>query len=447
MHVVQTVQHRTVWIQIDSKIFMPTNQSTLIKIMLKIRTVYMHARMFNSAALHPLAFFSFFRLTLYRTVKIMDCDSLNKKMNRAVYVERPREDVTDSSCYDDDASDSEATENRSLKCPQSHSVAGHYDPKIAGKKRLRKYAKRRNKKMKSELVLNNKAIKASLGVCERCNCQSKCCKFVSFGTIKMLREEIYGEGCSQDSIRKWRFLEVKRMLEKTRIQKTKEGTNMDKNLMDYWIPGRFMPSGQDLPVCRRCWQEVTSVCAESLDNIKRKIVEGVMADTSSVGGHRPKEDSSEKLHVHAWIECFIQSLTCYSPDEKKHELPGNLTLSAMHEAFKKDWEDGVMNGSYSRSNYGRMAVEKRSERTPPGYSFFCKVWKKEFGNDFKIPRHHKRFPQCNWCARLKGNIAMAKTHEERIFWKQEQFAHYLWVTTNRKVYYRHREKARADPSK
>jgi len=369
-----------------------------------------------------------------------------KKFKRAVEMERAREDLSSES--DTSCDQAGVAERKCMHCPQGHSVAGHYDPKAAGKKRLRQLAKRRNKKMKSELTLNNKAIKAAADYCQtRCTCQSKCCKFVSFGTVKMLREEVYGEGCSRNSIRQWRFAEVKNLLEKTRIQKAKEGTKMEKNLIDYWIPGRFMPSGQDLPVCRRCWQEVTAICSESLDALKQKIVDGVMADTGSVGGNRPQEDSSERLHVHAWIECFIQSLTCYSPDEKKHELPGNLTLSAMHEAFKKDWEDGVLNGSFSRSNYGRMAVEKRSDRTPPGYSFFCKVWKKEFGDDFKIPRHHKRFPQCNWCARLKMNISMAKTHEERIFWKQEQFAHYLWVTANRKVYYRHREKARADPTK
>ena len=347
--------------------------------------------------------------------------------------------------------DSECENNAQTKCmncSQTHHVAATYDRTKWQKKRLRKRARGRNDKVKYQLMMAGRNIKHTAEiVCQRCQCQSKGCKYVDFYTIKKLREEVYGEGADQLSIRQWRFNEIQKCFDRTKVEKARFGIKMDSNRIDFHIPGRFRHDGKDLDVCRKCWQAVTGACADSVDHIKGKLVDGTKADTTSVGGLRMKVESNERLYINAWIECYIQALVCYSPEDRKHELPGGLNLAMMHAVFSKDWKDGVMNGSYSRSNYGRLPEEKRSDMQVPSYSLFCKVWKKEYGDDYKIPKASKRFPQCNWCARVRYNIERAKTHEERTFWKSELFGHFLWVTANRKVYYRHREKARTNPTK
>ena len=335
-----------------------------------------------------------------------------------------------------------------IECPQRHDPAQKYDPKLAGKKRMRNNAKKKGGE-KQRLVLEGSNIKYTYkNVCGVCPCESTGCKHIDFQTIKNLREDLYGEGSTQESRKRWRFAELLRCYEKTVAEKAKKNISMKAGLLLYHIPGRFTAKGKDIPVCRNCYEAILAVASDTLDNTRRLIVnEGVRAETSSVGPPKVRNESDERLFVSAWIEMYVQSLTCYSPDEKRHELPGNMSLQGMWEQFCKDWKEGVMNGSYHRKNFGRLAREKRSDETPPGYDLFRKVWKKDFDDKIKIPRHHKRFPICNWCARLEMMMVKAKTHEERVFWRAELYAHYLWVTQNRKKYYRHREKAMKNPSK
>ena len=331
---------------------------------------------------------------------------------------------------------------RSLFCPQTHVEPADFDRNKVNQRRIRK-----NKKSKYPEMTDGKRIKHSVGVCHGCKCQTTGCKYMDYYTIKKLREEVYPENTSKVSIRQWRFAEVQKCFERSKIYNAKHGIKSEKQQINYSISGRFRHDGQDLDVCRKCWQEVTGCSDDALGAITQRLKEGTKADTTSVGGMRMKVETNERLFIHAWIECYIQCLVCYSPEERKHELPGGLNLSTMYAGFKKDWKDGVMNGCYSRSHYGRLAPEKRSDMQEPSYSLFCKVWKKEYGNEYKIPKASKRFPQCNWCARTRDNIEKAPTHEIRLYWKGELFDHFLWITANRKVYYRHREKARKNPSK
>ena len=321
-----------------------------------------------------------------------------------------------------------------------------FDRNKVNKKTLRKKL-RHVKKSRSVIMTDGSNIKHSEGICKACKCQTTGCKYMDFYTIKRLRQEVFPENTTKLSIRQWRFTEVQNCFERTKINDAKYGVKNKAQHVNYFIPGRFRHDGKDLDVCRSCWQEVTGCSDDALGHILKRLKEGTKADTTSVGGQRMKIETNERLFIHAWIECYIQCLVCYSPEERKHELPGGLNLSTMYAGFKKDWKEGVMNGCYSRTNYGRLAPEKRSDLQEPSYSLFCKVWKKEYGDDYKIPKSSNRFPQCNWCARCRDNIERAPTHEIRMYWKGELFAHFLWVTENRKVYYKHREKARKNPSK
>jgi len=335
----------------------------------------------------------------------------------------------------------------SLECNQTHQPAAKYDRLVANKKKLKKTSNKKGQH-KRDTRLNGKSIKHSMQCCQSCTCQTSACHFVEYHTIKKLREELYGEGSNRKTQRQWRFAELLSCHENTVKEKSRLGISLNSGLLYYHIDGRFTPDHKDLPVCRRCYQEILGVSAQTIDDTRKLIVkEGVRTETSSVGAPKIKEDSAERLQVSAWIEMFCQSLVCYSPDEKRHELPLRITLTGMWEEFCRDWRDGVIKGAYFRSCFGRLSSDLRSHDRPPGYDLFRKIWKVDFDSKIKIPRRHKRFPLCNWCARMLTNMKKAKTHEERVFWRSELFSHYLWVTAQRKVYYRHRQKAIKEPGK
>ena len=315
---------------------------------------------------------------------------------------------------------------------------------VEGKKRKRKA--NQNGVKKNVEMLNGNMIKHSATVCTKCNCQKSRCAWVNFPIIQTLREDVYGEGSTRATRAVWRHEYLQEVFDKTKVEKAKASVTFDEKLLNYFVPAKYTPTGKDIPVCRRCMEEVTGFSSATIQDTRKQVVEGVKVDLSSVG-EKPKLKTPEWRMTVAWIEMHITSLTCYSPEGRKQELQGGMTLKHMHQVFKDDWAAGVMAGVYHRSNYGRMAKEKRDHKEAPSYSFFAKVWQKEFNCEYKIPRHHKRFPMCNWCCQIKTFLEKAKTPEEKLHWRSELLGHFMFIENCKGKYYSHREKAEKNKSK
>ena len=318
---------------------------------------------------------------------------------------------------------------------------------VEGKKRKRK-AVQKGKKKNLEM-LEGKMIKHSESVCSKCTCSTSYCTYIKYPMIKSLRDDVYGEGSTRDTRTVWRHEYLSEVLEKTAVAKAKAGIAFDEKKLNYFLPARYTPDAKDLHICRRCMEEVTGFsCATWQDTRKKVVVDGVKVDLSSVGEEKkPKLNTSEWNCIVAWFEMHIHSLTCHSPEGRKQELQGGMTLALMYRQFNEDWAAGVMDGMYHRSNFGRMPKEKRLQTTAPTYRFFARVWAKEFNCNYKIPRAHKRFPMCNWCCQIKTFLEKAKTPEEKLHWRRELLGHFMFVEKCKDKYYSHREKAAKQKTK
>jgi len=198
-------------------------------------------------------------------------------------------------------------------------------------------------------------------------------------------------------------------------------------------------------VCRECYGAVLGFSNGTITDTWQAIVRDKQRVQSDVRVPKAKGKTSEWLHCSSWIEMWTQGLCCFSPDCKKHELPAAMTLKFMYEKFCEDWTLGVISGAVIREHFGRMKVEEREQNPPPSYEYFTKVWKEDFSSEINIPRTHKRFAMCNWCAELKNRLVREKDREMKLYWRAQLYRHYEWVTLQRRKYYKHRKKATEFP--
>ena len=201
---------------------------------------------------------------------------------------------------------------------------------------------------KSKKMLEPKNVSLAYASCRECitvGAQGTKCPLVKQPFITALRDDLYGGGSTRQTRRTW----LSNYFEEVVKRSMRDGKEQH---LQYFIPSRF--TGDDnLDVCSRCIQSITGFSQGTLTKIRGKILRGERDDICNIKA--PKESTKERDLVTAWIEMFCQTMICYSPTEKRHEIGGGLNRKMMYDEFEKDWKAGVLTGIYSRSNFGRMA--------------------------------------------------------------------------------------------
>jgi len=354
------------------------------------------------------------------------------------------EDVRKECSDDEGTGEPNDVSSASLHCEQDHKPCGNYQRLLAQKGSLNRNINRGKKT--SVKRLQDKVLEDIVKKCKQCTVIKACCCGIHYPMVKQIREELYQEGVTNNKTRReWRYNSILGFYEEWLKNK---GKNDDSKLtkLKYWLMDHtktLHSESKKIYVCRECYCRVTGISNGTLLETWKAIVKEKQRSVPDVFASKSEGKTQEWLYVQSWIEMYINGLCCFSPDQKKHELPSANTRKFMYEKFKTDWDDGVLSGDYIRKHFGRMKAEDR-EQNPnkcPGYEYFTKVWKEEFDEYITIPRHCKRFAMCNWCAELKNRIVREKDREKRLYWKSQLYKHYEWVTLQRRKYYKHRKKA------
>lgn len=332
--------------------------------------------------------------------------------------------------------------------------------------------------------LSNSHIGDAVIKCRRCTAEKRGCNRIDFMTVRHVRTLLYGPDMNSKKRRKVILQWLKEIDEFSMEERGVKNSKKSSRVLNYFLPDfSFQKDAENIvkiPCCRECFVAVVGVSNAFITKLWKEY--RTLKDTDEIDnvckGSRGLEATPERLQVHAWLEMFCTEQACRSPDLHKSELSGVTSLEQMHQLFKIDWEAGVLKGSSfrkyrgsgKRKNPGKK-IPRRTQKVPvvrdedgayeasnkvkedlmakfpcPSYQFFCKVWKSDFNGEFKIPRRHRRFTQCNWCAELKANIKHA-SREDKLYWKNTLYGHYKWLTKQRDVYYKHRKKAEMQPSK
>ena len=335
--------------------------------------------------------------------------------------------------------------NCSLNCPQEHNPLTNFDRNQSAKAKIKAAINRGHKTR--EKRLRQQTMTEVVKKCRECKCSSTCCSGVHFAMVKGLRDELYGDGTNQDTRRHWRFESMLGIYEDYLKDPKCKGTDKNPKLNYYLMDNTKTRHevAKKIPVCRECYGAVLGFSNGTITDTWQAIVRDKQRVQSDVRVPKAKGKTSEWLNCSSWIEMWTQGLCCFSPDCKKHELPAAMTLKFMYEKFCEDWTLGVISGAVIREHFGRMKVEEREQNPPPSYEYFTKVWKEDFSSEINIPRTHKRFAMCNWCAELKNRLVREKDREMKLYWRAQLYRHYEWVTLQRRKYYKHRKKATEFP--
>ena len=334
----------------------------------------------------------------------------------------------------------------------------------------------------NERRINKKNIQDAVDAADKCARKYKCCAELRFHVVRHIRTLLYGPGMSQAKRRKivcsW-LLEVlnetKKKLAKQNIEWT--GSNSITEWFLYDLSYESSSIKRRIFCCRECFVRCTGVSNGSINSWLNELKKGnvSIAMEESKRSRFVDEKTPERMLTTTWMEMYVNEQACKSPDGKKSEVFAS-SRKEMYEHFIRDWNDQVISGGVYRKFTGRRKKTKKKpegvpplneeekarggdddeeddeekhqdviDLGPPTYQYFCKVWAKDF-NEYKIPRHQRRFTQCNWCCEIKGNLKYAKD-EDKIYWRQCLFDHYAWVTVQRDKYYKHRYKATKQKSK
>ena len=331
--------------------------------------------------------------------------------------------------------------------------------------------------------LNENVIATVAPKCKNCTSQKRCCSDITFSVVRHVRSILYGPQMNRTKRRKiimsW-LAQIEKMSAATRLEEKGKKTSTYERVRSHFIfDFSFSRDGSDIEpllCCKDCFQNALGVSAATLSSFWKSLKETDMkVEDASECAQKGFERSPERLACHAWMEYFVAQQAYISPDQHKSELAAVTTIKDMHEMFANDWKDGVMSGTNYRKHRGSGKRGRRvpgdnkekppvdedgafeasdavknklmAKHPPPSYSFFCKVWKSDFSGDYKIPRHLRRFTQCNWCAELKANLKHTTDSEDRLYYKKCLYDHYKWITEQRHKYYKHRKKAEMHPSK
>ena len=359
-----------------------------------------------------------------------------------------------------------------------------HDFNLQQKKKLAKKIQPKN--ITNVKKMNHQHIQEAVNKSKQCKVMYKCCDVISFSVVRFLRTLLYGPDITVKSrlktLCKWLYDIVEH--NKLMYAQQQLGEFTGKSKMRWWfiydLSYSVSTKIRRIDCCHDCFIRATGFSSATVRKYLTLIREGkldlVTTERERLSGCHGK--SMEWMLVHSWIEMFVEDCACKTPDEMKSELPTISSRHNMWTLFCMQWNEGVFKGSYSRQFTGRrkkmevpkdvanppveqvaelVDVEEFDENgnkeparkakhesvlnfDPPSYGFFCRVWREEFANEYKIPRHHKRFAQCNWCSEIKGNLRYAKD-EDKLYWRQALFEHYAWITRQREKYYKHRTKA------
>ena len=354
------------------------------------------------------------------------------------------------------------------------------------KKQREKVARMRNPK--KELVnlgkLSTEHIRDAFEKCNSCPVKTKFCPSIRFDIIRHLREQLYGPGIKTKTRIKILCQWLMQVLEMNKLKyaEARKPFTRQSRLKDWFVYDfSYFDSHEVRKIwcCYSCFQAATGFSSSTILKYMDLIRDGkyVVAAEEHQNLRNAQWKSPERMMVHAWLEMKVEQQACQAPDGKKSELPDVATRRNLYDMFKADWRPGVLNGTYHRVlQGGRSKVPKKpkgvprrqpppqvdeegnaeptdaekldamNHHEPPTYQFFCRVWKSDFNQYYKIPRSHRRFTQCNWCATCKQNIKYAKD-QDKIYWQQCLYGHYAWITKQREKYYKHQHKAEQRPAK
>jgi len=354
------------------------------------------------------------------------------------------------------------------------------------KKQRERVARMRNSKR--ELVnlskISTEHVSEAFEKCNSCPVRTKFCPSIRFDVIRHLRGQLYGPGVQTKTrikiLCQW-LVEVVKMNELKFAEQRKPYTK-ESRLSEWFVYDFSYFASQKvtkISCCYSCFQTATGFSNATIHKYLKLIRDGNLAvATEEHQNLRVSERKShERMMVFAWLEMTVEQQACQAPDGKKSELPEVATRRNLYEMFKQDWRQGVLNGTYHRVFRGRRRKKKKKPKgvpqapppvqvdedgnaepsdreklndlnhhDPPTYQFFCRVWKTDFNQDYKIPRSHRRFTQCNWCSTCKENVKYSKD-ADKTYWKQCLYGHYAWLTKQREKYYKHQHKAEHRPGK
>ena len=354
------------------------------------------------------------------------------------------------------------------------------------KEQRKKVARMRSSK--KELVnlskISTEHVKAAFDKCSSCPVKTRSCPSIRLDIIRHLRGQLYGPGVQTKTRIKILCQWLVQIVEANKMKFAAERKLYTKDCrLSEWFIYDFTYSISEevrrISCCFSCFQAATGFSASTIQKYLKLIREGNLSvSTEEHQNLRVSQmKSPERMMVFAWLEMKVEQQACQAPDGKKSELPEVATRRNLYEMFKQDWKAGVLNGTYHRVFRGRRRKKQKKPKgvpqkqpppqvdeegnaepsdkeklndinhhDPPTYQFFCRVWKCDFNQDYKIPRSHRRFTQCNWCGTCKENIKYAKD-KDKLYWQQCLFGHYAWLTKQREKYYKHQHKAQHRPGK
>ena len=199
-------------------------------------------------------------------------------------------------------------------------------------------------------------------------------------------------------------------------------------------------------VCPTVFCAVTGVCSNTLDDVRQ----AVLRNDPPPYRRGVEKSLHEREKSPQWIGCstYLEALSCslanQSPDTKHTELPLGSKAN-YYDMMVEDWKVGVANGLYFSKRVNPDALENNPP--PPSRSLFYKVWAMDYGS-LIVPRRQNRFSKCDTCVNYKAQVEEARRNREyelALEWKTRLYAHYRWVTLQRKRYYWHRRKAADQP--
>jgi hypothetical protein len=304
--------------------------------------------------------------------------------------------------------------------------------------------------------------------CQDCCVQSCCKKRIDFEVVRHVRSALYGTGSTTKARKKLIAKWVQFMMAEAGKQKLRLGIDHDpKSRLAYQIPDMSFSADEDkirwIPCCRKCFTYVTGIAKGTMSNVVNRVKDNdVLLTLTEDIETRFMDSSPERLQVTAWFEYFVAHQSCYNPDKGDNEKTASVpcNIADMYHMFCEDWRDGVMAQDSFRVYKGsskwkeRKVVQENEDEErvkennpPPSKSFFYKIWKSDYNENYAVPRGAKRFTQCNWCALLKHQHKHVSDLDQKRNYRDALYGHYKWITVQRQKYYKHRHKAASHPSK
>jgi hypothetical protein len=282
----------------------------------------------------------------------------------------------------------------------------------------------------------------------QCKCKDKnCWAGVYPSTTRMYRERLYDPDpvLGRYHLRKELYKEVDSVLKEGIRRGWYKRTPVVKQLK-YFIRCAQEP-GVIRMVCPQVFCAVAGVCSDTLGHARKAVLEGNPPDysRSKEKALYQREKSPAWLAISTYLEGLSHHLANLSPDIRNTELPMGSKLN-YYEMFVEDWKAGISNGLYFRKKVDPLNPENDPE--PPSCSLFYKIWAIDFGS-LVVPRRQNRFSKCDICINYKAQLDEARRNRDFLQaeeWKTRLYAHYRWVTLQRKKYYWHRRKAADQPN-